>query len=339
MEAVILAGGLGTRLRPLTYTRPKSLLPILNKPMLQRFIESLPREVSRVIIPISYLREMVDNFLRSIDLGKEIITIEEKEPLGTGGAVKNVEKELTGSFLVLNVDVISSINLSDFIKFHKAKRGIGTISLWEVENPEEFGIVALDNNKKILRFKEKPKKEEIFSKLVNAGAYALELEILDHIPRAKFVSMEREIFPKVLDKCLYGYEFKGYWLDTGRPEDYINAHKILLENIDKEIGKTTKVDESAKIETHVLIGENCRIAGKLKAYSCLGNNVEICENAIISKTVIMDSVKVENNTKISNTIIGENCKLGKNCILVGCVLGDGTFLENNTQLLNAKVHG
>lgn len=335
MEAVLLAGGFGTRLRPLTYTRPKPLLPILNKPMIRRFIERLPEEVNKIIIPLNYLREMVENFFETVDLKKEIIITEEKEPLGTGGAVKNVDKYISSSFLVLNVDVISSINLSDFIKFHRAKKGIGTISAWPVENPEEFGIMELNSNKKITRFQEKPKREEAFSKLINAGAYALEYEILSHIPSGKFVSMEREIFPKVLDRNMYGYEFKGHWLDTGRPVDYINAHKILLENIERDIGKST-IYKNTNISSHVMIGKSCVIDGVVKPYSCLGDNIITGKNSEISESVIMNDVKIGPDTKILHSIIGEKCIIGKNVHLKNVVLGDRCVIHDNISLLDAK---
>ncbi|MDI6708008.1 MAG: NDP-sugar synthase [Candidatus Thermoplasmatota archaeon] len=337
MEAVILAGGLGTRLRPLTYTRPKPLLPILNKPMIQRFLETIPKEVDKVIIPLNYLRNMVEDFLKSIDSGKEIICIEEKEPLGTGGAVKNVENYLSDTFLVLNVDVISSIDISDFIKFHRANKGIATISAWPVEFPEEFGVMELDKDKRILRFQEKPKREEAFSNLINAGAYALELEILDYIPSNKFVSMEREIFPIVLDKRMYGYEFGGYWLDTGRPIDYINAHKILLEKIDKEVGINTKLGRRASLENHILIGNNCEVDGAIQEYSCLGNNVTVSKGSTINSSVLMANVKIGKNSVIKRSILGEGCKVGNKVTLVDTVLGDGCVINDNIRLLNAKL--
>ncbi|MEW6069234.1 MAG: NDP-sugar synthase [Candidatus Thermoplasmatota archaeon] len=337
MEAVILAGGFGTRLRPLTYTRPKPLLPILNKPMIQRFLETLPKEVGKVIIPLNYLRNMVEDFLKSVDFGKEIICTEEKEPLGTGGAVKNVENHLSDTFLVLNVDVISSIDLSDFIKFHRAKKGIATISCFVVENPEEFGIMELDKNKRILRFQEKPKREEAFSNLINAGAYALEIEILDYIPSRKFVSMEREIFPMILDKGMYGYEFKGYWLDTGRPIDYINAHKILLEEIDKEVGADTKLSKSATLKPHVLIGNNCKVDGSIQEYSCLGNNVIVSEGTTIKSSIVMGSVKIGKRTVIEQSILGEGCVVGNNVTLIDAVVGDNCVINDNIKLLNTRI--
>jgi len=302
--------------------------------MIARFIETIPKEVIQIIIPVNYMKNMMKEFFEKNDFGKEIIVVDEKEPLGTGGAVKNVEKYLDDSFLVLNVDAITSLNLSDFIRFHKEKKGIGSISLYEVENVEEFGIVELDENKRILRFKEKPKKNEVFSNLANAGAYALELEILDYI-KPGFVSMEREVFPKVLDKGMYGFKFEGYWLDTGRASDYINAHKILLGMMEKEIGKSTVVEDG--IANHVLIGEKCRIKGDIGEYTCIGNNVKIDEGTIVKNSVIMDKVKIGKNVSIENSILGEGCVVENDAKLRNVVAGEKSRIRKGLKLSDEKI--
>jgi len=273
-------------------------------------------------------------FFEKNDFGKEIIVVDEKEPLGTGGAVKNVEKYLDDSFLVLNVDAITSLNLSDFIRFHKEKKGIGSISLYEVENVEEFGIVELDENKRIIRFKEKPNKNEVFSNLANAGAYALELEILDYI-NPGFVSMEREVFPKVLDKGMYGFKFEGYWLDTGRPSDYINAHKILLGMREKKIGKNSVV--KGAVGNHVMIGESCIIKGRIEEYTCIGNNVRIDEGSIIRESIVMDRVKIGKNVTVVSSIIGEGCRIENNAKLKNLVAGDKSRIKKGLKLSDEKI--
>jgi mannose-1-phosphate guanylyltransferase len=239
--------------------------------------------------------------------------------------------------LVLNVDVISSIDISDFIIFHRAKKGIATISTWPVENPEEFGVLELDKNKRILRFQEKPKREEAFSNLINAGAYALEIDILDYISKSKFCSMEREIFPVILDKGMYGYEFKGYWLDTGRVVDYINAHKILLDKIDKELGAGTKIGKSATIKSHVLIGNNCKVEGAIQEYSCLGNNIIVGEGSAIKSSILMDNVRIGERSVTEQCVLGENCTIGNNATLIDTVLGDNCIINDNIKLLNTRI--
>ncbi len=233
MQAVILAGGLGTRLRPLTYTTPKPLLPIMNEPMVVRLINTLPGNVDKVVLAVSYMTDRLQAYFDAHDVGREVVLVEEKEPLGTGGAVKNVEKEIDDTFLVFNGDVISSIDLDGIVDFHKNKGGLGTISMWEVEDPTRFGIIGTDEDDRITRFFEKPKPEEVFSHWINAGVYILEPEVLDSMEPGTVISIEREIFPPLAEKgSLYGFKFRGYWLDAGTPQAYLQSHRVLLDEQD-----------------------------------------------------------------------------------------------------------
>ncbi len=179
MQAVILAGGLGTRLRPLTYTTPKPLLPILNEPMIERLIDSLPQNIDRVVVAASYMIDRLEQHFKENDIDREVVLVEEKEPLGTGGAIKNVEKYLDNTFLAFNGDVISSINIQAIMDFHLKKNGKGTIAMWEVKDPTRYGIIGFDTESRILRFLEKPSAEDVFSNWINAGVYVLEPDILD----------------------------------------------------------------------------------------------------------------------------------------------------------------
>ena len=230
MEAIILAGGFGTRLRPLTYTQAKSLLPILNRPMISYLLDSLPSEVSKVILAVNYRKDQIEEYLHSQDYDKEIIVNDEPKPLGTGGAVKFAERHITGPFFVLNADIICSIDLSKMIAFHKKHNSAATISLWPVENVAEFGVVDIKEDGNVIGFVEKPKPEDAPSDLINAGAYFLQPEVLDYIETSRLVSMEREIFPQIIRDTgrFYGYQFPGYWIDVGRLQSYINVHLLLM---------------------------------------------------------------------------------------------------------------
>ncbi|MGB2581124.1 MAG: nucleotidyltransferase family protein, partial [Thermoplasmata archaeon] len=210
MKAVLLVGGMGTRLRPLTYRVPKPLVPVMGKPLMMHVIDSLPDEVDETIVPVGYKRDVMEDYLRRNPPRRKITIVEEKEPMGTGGAVKNVEEYIDGPFLVINGDSISSLDMNRFIEYHREKKAFATISLWEVEDPTPFGVVDLDANGQIHRFQEKPNKTEAFSRLINAGAYALEYETLDYIGSG-FVSMEREVFPRIVEKGMYGLRFDGHW--------------------------------------------------------------------------------------------------------------------------------
>ena len=209
MEAIILVGGLGTRLRPLTKTIPKPLLPIANVPMVERMIRHLPEELDTIILAVNYgLEQMLEHFKKT-NVGRKVIIVPEDEPLGTGGAMKNCEKYITGTTAVFNGDVICSIDLEKMIEFHKSRNAKGTLALWEVENPNRFGVVEYVNEE-ILKFQEKPPEGEELSNLINAGTYLLEPEIIKMIPKNQKVSIERDIYPKIVGNGLYGMPFTGY---------------------------------------------------------------------------------------------------------------------------------
>lgn len=316
MEAIILAGGYGTRLRPLTYTRAKPLLPILNKPMISYLLEALPKEVDRVIIAANYKKEQIEEFFSKHDFGKEIIVNEEPKPLGTGGAVKFAEKYITGTFLVLNSDIISSIKFKDMISLHRRKDATITISLWPVENVREFGVVKIEDDGRITKFVEKPRPEEAPSNLINAGAYCMEQEVLDYIEVGRLVSMEQEVFPKVIEdgKKFYGYEIEGYWIDVGRIESYINANTMLLQRLGMKS----------------LIGKDSRIDGAVNL-SSIGEGVRIEKGSIVESSVIMDGVVVERGTKIVNSVIGEKSIVKENSVLIDSVVGDREVIEGNFE--------
>ncbi len=228
MKAVILSGGFGTRMRPLTYTTPKPLLPILNKPLIRHIIDQLPEEIDEVILAANYKVDLLREYFEEEDIDKKVHVVDEPKPLGTGGAVKNVEEYLDETFFVINSDIISSIDLKKYLEFYRSKDGLGAISAWKVDNPEEFGIFELNENDRILRFQEKPEPWKAFSNIINAGHYILEPEVLNLIPPGEKVSMEEEIFPILVDDGLFGYEFDGYWVDCGRPSSFFETTQILL---------------------------------------------------------------------------------------------------------------
>lgn len=322
MEAIILAGGFGTRLRPLTYTRAKSLLPIFNKPMIAHLFESLPKEVETVILAVNYRKKQIEEYFKENDFGKKIIVNDEPVPLGTGGATKYAEEHITGRFFVLNSDIIASINLGEMIKFHEKNNSFTTISLWPVENVSEFGVADVDNIGKITGFIEKPKPEDAPSDLINAGAYLLEPEVLDYIEKGKLVSMEKEIFPIIIsDKDrFFGYKFKGYWMDIGRISSYIDVHNFLLK----------------KNEMDNLIGKNCTINGTIKQ-SSIGNNVTIGKNSKLTSTVVLDNAEISDNITIDYSVIGENSKICSYSKIKNSVIGDNEKIDEKSHLDNIAV--
>ncbi len=332
MQALILVGGFATRLRPLTDKRPKALLPILNKPMIVHLIDKVSSLVDEVILAVNYGKEHLDRYFQEHDVGVPVRLNPESEPLGTGGAIKNAKNLINDTFFVFNGDVITSLDLQWFLKFHRSKKGIGALSLWHVDDPSRFGIIAINDQNQITRFLEKPKPSEIFSHLINAGTYCLEPEILDLIPSGRKVSIEREIFPNILDKNLYGVEFSGYWFDAGTPEIYLEAHKQMLDYYLKRgelkdlIGAGSIIASSAEIADTVLMGENCRISDNVEVgpYVFLGDNVEIGPCCKISHAVIHDGTRLKEN------VIGTEFILGlENVIFSGLKLPKGLVTSDN----------
>jgi mannose-1-phosphate guanylyltransferase len=317
MEAIILAGGFGTRLRPLTYTRAKSLLPILNKPMVSHLIDSLPGEIDKIILAVNYRKEQIEKYFKENDPGIEIIVNDEPKPLGTGGATKFAGKHITGRFFVLNSDIICSIDLDEMIKFHEKNNAASSISLWPVENVSEFGVADVKEDGNIVGFVEKPKPEDAPSDLINAGAYLLEPEILDYIETGRLVSMEKEIFPQIIRDTgrFYGFKFDGYWMDIGRISSYIEVHRFLLNRKNIEFFK----------------GEKCVINGELLE-SCIGNGVTIGKDSKIESSIVYDNAVIEDGVVLSNCVVGENCKVGAGSNLTGCVIGDNEPLSEKSVL-------
>lgn len=223
-KAFILAGGKGTRMRPFTYEIPKPMIPVQGKPLVQHIIELLRKhEIRDIILSVGYMSEKIkEHFGNGSKFGVNITYSEEKREMGTAGALYLAKDMLNGPFLMLNGDVLSDIDLGDFIRFHEEKKSSATIALTPVEDPSQFGVAKMKGDK-ILEFVEKPKKGDEPSKLINAGVYALNPEIIKMIPKGHAM-MEKQIFPKLAKKGkLYGYHFDGQWFDTGTYEAYENV--------------------------------------------------------------------------------------------------------------------
>ena len=300
MEAIILVGGFGTRLRPLTHTVPKPLLPLANIPMVERMIRNLPEVFDTAILAVNYgLNDMKDYF-EGKDVGKKVIIVPEDEPLGTGGAMRNCINHITGTAAVFNGDVVSSIDLNKMLEQHIKTKAKGTLALWEVEDPSRFGVVEFKNGE-ILQFQEKPERGTELSNLINAGTYLLELEILEMIPPNQKISIERDIYPKVAGDGLHGFPFKGYFIDSGTPESYLEANFRSIGN------NGTAAHTGASIRGGVMIHKNA----KLK-HCIIGPNTIIGPNVKLEKCVIRNSVILSNvngyGSVVEESIIGPNIK-------------------------------
>jgi mannose-1-phosphate guanylyltransferase len=297
----------------------------MGKPLMMHVIDSIPKEVDEVIIPVSYKKQAMEEYLAKNPPRREITLVDEPEPLGTGGAVKNVEKHIDGTFLVINGDSVSSLDIAKLLAFHREKKAFATISLWPVEDPTPYGVVDISEDGRIKRFQEKPKREEAFSDLINAGVYALERDILDHIGKG-FVSMEREVFPKILDRGMYGMRFEGYWVDCGKREDLLRAYWTLMGDGTQTVDRSS-VHEGADIKKPVVLEGNSVVAG-----AAIGPYAYIAKRAVVGLRST-----VERSVVLEDARIGTRCRIVDSIIDAGVTVPDGAHIES--KILSNAVQG
>ncbi len=337
MQAAILAGGEGTRLRPLTYTRPKALVPLLNRPMILHLLDALPPVVDQVLLAASYRIDDLTAYFASHRGEIDVRVVAEAEPLGTGGALKNLQGMLKGTFLALNGDVMSSLSLAKLLAFHEAKGGVGALALWEAEDPRAFGIVALGEDGRIQRFQEKPSLQEAFSRLVNAGMYVLEPEVLDLIPPGRPASLEREVFPRALGQGLYGMPFEGYWADAGTRQAFLHATQLLQERAGGTQGEGCVVDDGAQVVEPVTLGPRCALHGSsVGPFAVLGGGCQVGA-AKLSQSVLLEGVTVEDGAVVEDSLIGADATIGRDAYLRECIVADATAVEAEAKLVRRRV--
>jgi mannose-1-phosphate guanylyltransferase len=351
MQAVILVGGEGTRLRPLTYTIPKPLIPMMNLPFLSFQIELCKRfGIMDIILSTNYLSSVFEEvFGDGSEWGVKLTFVTEKEPLDTCGAVKNVERYIHGPFLVFNGDVLTDLDLSRLIEYHQEKRAIATLTLVRVEDPSAYGLVPLDSEGRIREFLEKPGPDQLVTNLINAGTYVLEPEVLDRVPPGQRYSFERQLFPSLLQEgeAMFGYPSEGYWIDIGTPRKYLAAHRDILEGkLDFQfpgreikpsvwVGEGTVIEEGARVYGPSLIGRNCHIRGQAVIYShsVLGDDCCVGRGATIERAVLLQGVHVGEDSVISESVLGRYVRLGKRVHVEGeSVLGEGVKVGDGNEL-------
>jgi NDP-sugar pyrophosphorylase family protein len=342
MQAVILAGGLGSRLRPLTLNQPKPVVPIGNKPFLLRQIESLKRVgIKEIILSLNYQPGVIQEILgNGRKFGVRLRYVVEPVPLGTAGAFKYTEQFIKTDTIVLNGDILTDICCQTVIENHRRKDALATIVLTPVEDPTAYGLVSLDEDQRILEFLEKPKAGEI-KKLdintINAGIYVFDPKVLELIPPDCNYSFEHQLFPSLLEnkERFYGHVAEdNYWIDIGTHERYLQAHYDILAGKVKnfqigpynlhKIGHGVKIDQNSFLANGCNIGSNSQIIN-----SFLGENVVVEENTIIRNSVIWSGTKVGSNSVISGSIIGSNCSFSN-----WEIIGNGSVIKDNTKFSN-----
>ncbi len=341
MRAVLMAGGSGTRLRPLTCDLPKPMVPILNRPIAEHIIHLLKRHnITEIIATLFYLPDVMrDYFQDGSSFGVEMIyAVEEEQPLGTAGCVKNVSGLLDETFLVISGDSIADFDLSAAIAYHKAKGAKATLILTRVPNPIEFGVVITNETGQIVRFLEKPSTSEVFSDTVNTGTYILEPDVLDYLPKHSEQDFSKDLFPLLLDRGepIYGYVADGYWCDVGHLDAYRQAQydalqgKVRLNSAYPEkmagvhVGISSFIHPTASLQAPVVIGDNCHIGPRA---------------FVGSSTVIGDNVTVGADANLKRPIVWSGAVIGDEVHLRGCVIARGTRADRRSHILEGAVIG
>ena len=351
MKAVLLAGGFGTRLRPLTVNTPKPIVPIFDRPFLYHQIDVLKRlpEIDEVILSLNYqpdrIREQVGD---GAGAGLPIRYVVEPEPLGTGGAIKFSEPHLDGTTVVFNGDVLTGIDLAALVALHRARGARATIVLAPVDDPARYGVVETAPDGRVIRFVEKPDPDEIRCNTINAGIYVLEPDTFDRIPPGTKYSIERSYFPSLVERgeTFVAHIERGYWRDIGTPASYRQAHRDILEgrcaappfagarNGDRIVADGAAVRSGARLEGPCFVapGATIRRGARIGPGSVIGRSVVVGEDAVVSGAILWPETVVGNGAVLRQAIVGHRCRIGAHAELgPSVVLGDDSRIAAYTR--------
>jgi mannose-1-phosphate guanylyltransferase len=354
MQAVILVGGQGTRLRPITYDIPKALVPLRNRPFMGYMLDFLRSgRLDGAVLSLGYLPDQIQEYLAGCDLdGFSVEYAVEDHALGTAGGIKNAEKYLRGGgpVVAVNGDVLSGLDLGQLIEQHKNTDALATITLTSVEDPTAYGLVEVDHDMVVHRFIEKPAADEVTTNLVNAGIYVLEPEVLEIIPPDREVSIEREIFPELQAMGrLRAYVSSSYWRDIGTPRSYLVAsHDVLSSAVGTRDGfefldvhPSVRVGKHVRLLPPVAVASGCEIGHQatIGGRSALGCGCSVGEGAVVEGSILLEGAKVEPGAVVRGSIIGKGAAVGQNAIVrglsvlgAGCVVGEANVLDQGIRI-------
>jgi mannose-1-phosphate guanylyltransferase len=350
MKALLLVGGQGTRLRPLTVHAPKSIVPIFNRPFLHYQLDLIKRvsEIDEVILSLNYQPHRIEEvFGDGSSAGIKLRYVVEPEPLGTAGAVRYAAQGVRDTIVVFNGDVLTQVDLRGLIDFHRERRARATIVLTPVDNPTAYGLVETDAASNILRFLEKPKPEDITCNTINAGIYVLEPDTFDRIPAGVAWSIERSFFPSFIERgeTFLASIYRDYWIDIGTPEKYLQVHRDIMDGryamppFNGEprkawIAPTAQVDSRARLEGPLFVDEGCRVeaGARLGPYTVLGRNCRVEKDANVSGAIAWADSHIGREAHVTDTIIGRSGIIAGNAQLRGGVLGDNTTIAEYSRL-------
>jgi NDP-sugar pyrophosphorylase family protein len=352
MKAILLAGGKGTRLRPLTLHTPKPIVPIFNRPFLHYQIDLLRQvpEIDEVILSLNYQpRRIEDVFGDGSAIDFKIRYVVEPAPLGTGGAVRYAGDSLTDSVVVFNGDVLTEVDLAAVLRLHRKRKARATIVLTPVDNPTAYGLVETDAAGNILRFLEKPKPEEITTNYINAGIYVLEPETFDRIPKDTPWSIERSFFPSFIERgeTFVAYQYDGYWIDIGTPEKYAQVHRDIMDgryqappfggqaNGHIYRADDVRIEDGATVEGPAFLdaGTVVRAGGYVGPYSVLGQATMIEEDAKVIGSIVWPHGRVCQEASVTDAIAGRHVHVGRGAaVRAGAVLGDKSVVTDFSRV-------
>lgn len=351
VQAVIMAGGEGSRLRPLTCDRPKPMVPMLNKPVMEYAVELLKKHsIFDIGVTLQYMpQEIINYFGDGSGHGVNMQYFVEEQPLGTAGSIKNAAGFIKDTFIVVSGDALTDFDLSEAIRFHKEKRAIATLVLTPVEIPLEYGVVITEKNGQIRSFLEKPGWGEVFSDTVNTGIYILEPEVMEFIPQGQKYDFSKDLFPRLLNqgKPLYGASLTGYWCDIGNLKQYQEAHYAAMDGRvsvtlngdwrgDKIlVGRNCTIDPTAALTGPVMIGDNCHIGQNaiVGPYVVLGNNCKIDQGASLKRSVIWDGSYTGKFSEIRGALLCNQVTVkNRGMVFEGAVIGDRGVIEEDARV-------
>lgn len=361
IKAVLMAGGKGSRIRPLTLSRPKPLIPVANRPLIEYVVEKIRNSgYDELVVTLSYLKSQIKSLLNKDYSDMDIKYSVEDKPMGTAGGVKMAEKYLDDTFFVLSGDVLVDLDLKKLLDFHEQNKSLATMVLTPVEDPRHFGIAVMDAENQIIKFLEKPTPQEVFSKIANTGTYVLEPEIFDYIDTRKGeVDFSNDVFPQLIQEKagMYGYVLEGYWNDVGRPKTYLQANydvlnrkiapepngKKLKEGVgrlgDMWIGENVEIENKVRIIGPVVIGDGCVIEKNcvLGPNSVIGENIYLEKNSTIKGSVIFPGSTIKEGSYLKDCIVDSGCYIERNSFIErGAILGSNVHLGSFTRVRSER---
>src|SRR6478672_2518744 len=336
MQAVILVGGEGTRLRPLTSTVPKPVVPLVDRPFISFMLDWLVRHgIDDVIMSCGFLASGVRNVLGDgSDAGVRLRFVEEPDPRGTAGALKYAEPMLDERFLMLNGDVLTDLDLTRQIAQHERSGAKATLALVPVADPSAYGLVHLNEDRSVRDFVEKPSPDAIDTNLISAGAYVLEREILELVPPDRNVSIEREVWPLLIGNGLYGFPSDAYWLDIGSPERYLQGTFDIIEG-------NVETDVLERLGTgYVSIADDAVVAGRVIPPAVVERGCQIGAGAHVGSLVVLGAgVTVGDHARIERSVVLQGAEIGAGCVLTDCVVAAGARVGERTVVSGGAVLG